>query len=168
MNRHKLTDPAFIVPLGIFGVSLAALSVAYFSQYILKIEPCALCLYQRIPYFASGLLGLVALIIPYRRIRVVEASGVIFGFGAAIALYHIGVEQHWWLSVTGCNASDVNSGIKTVKQLRESLLAGGSVMACDKMNWSLFGFSMATYNFAASFIFAVGAFWGAFKIGGHN
>ena len=36
LNRHKLTDPAFIVPLGIFIVSLAALSVAYFSQYILK------------------------------------------------------------------------------------------------------------------------------------
>lgn len=165
MNENKFSDPAFIAPLSIFVFSVAALSIAYFVQYALKIEPCILCLYQRVPYFATGTLGLVALFVSYRRVRVVEAAGVTFGFGVAIAFYHVGVEQHWWASVVACGTHGGDGGAKTVEELQQLLLVGDSVKACDNINWTLFGFSMATYNVIVSLALAIGSFFGAFKIG---
>jgi disulfide bond formation protein DsbB len=168
MNINKFSDPTFIVPLSIFIVSAGALAFANFVQYAFEIEPCILCLYQRIPYFASGTLGLVALVISYRRVRVVEAAGVIFGFGAAIAFYHVGVEQNWWTSVTACGANVRDGGVKTVEELQQLLLVGESIKACNDINWTLFGFSMANYNFIVSFALAIGSFIGAFKIGAYS
>lgn len=165
MNGNRISDLSLIVPLSIFIASMGALGIAYFVQYSLKAEPCILCLYQRIPYFASGILGLLALIISYRRIRVIEAAGVIFSFGAAIAFYHVGVEQHWWASVVECGNHSGDVGASTVEELRQLLIAGGSVVACDQISWTLFGISMATYNVIVSLILAIFSFYGAFKIG---
>jgi|TARA_B110000438_G_C15771300_1_gene632024 disulfide bond formation protein DsbB len=168
MNINKFSAPPFIVPFSIFIFSTTALAIAYFVEYFLEIEPCLLCLYQRIPYFASGVLGLVALITSYRRVRVVEAAGVIFGFNATIAFYHLGVEQHWWMSVIACGAHGGDVGAKTVEELQQLLLTGDPVKACDNINWSLFGFSMATYNVIVSLILSVGSFFGAYKIGAYS
>lgn len=168
MNKNKFSDPAFIVPLSIFIISAGALAIAYSVQYFLKIEPCVLCYYQRIPYFASGMLGLIALFFSYRRVRIVEAAGIIFGFGAAIAFYHVGVEQHWWASVVACGTDGEAGGVMTVEELQKFLLVGESYQACDNINWSLFGFSMATYNVILSIILAIVSFFGAFKIGVFN
>ena len=168
MNKKNFSNPAFIVPLSIFIFSVGPLVIAYSVEYFLKIEPCVLCLYQRIPYFASGILGLIALVVSYRRVRIVEAAGIIFGFGAAIAFYHVGVEQHWWASVVACGAQDEAGGAKTVEELQKFLLAGKSVKTCDSINWSLFGFSMATYNVFFSLTLAIVSFVGAFKIGACN
>ena len=168
MNKKRFSNPAFIVPLSIFIASAGALLIAYFVQYILKVEPCILCLYQRIPFFATGMLGLVALTVSYRRVRVVEAAGIIFGFGAAIAFYHVGVEQHWWSSVAECGALVEGRGAKTVEELQQLLLAGDPIKSCDNINWTLFSFSMATYNVIISLALAIGSFIGAFKIGAYS
>lgn len=43
---------------GLAAISAFALSMAFTAQYIFGLEPCILCLYQRIPYALVIALGL--------------------------------------------------------------------------------------------------------------
>jgi disulfide bond formation protein DsbB len=126
--------------------SVGALGAAYIAQYGFGLQPCNLCLYQRVPYAVAIVIALAALALPLPaslRIWALTAMGVVFLAGAAIAFYHVGVEQHWWVSAVSCGSS-IESGL-SVEQLRERLLATPP-QSCDQVTWSLFGLSMASYN----------------------
>ncbi len=148
-NSHRL-DLAFLAPFGIFAVSVTALANAYTAEYAFGLEPCILCLYQRVPYAVAGVLGLAALFVPRVRYGAVAVAGVVFLAGAAIAFYHVGVEQHWWASAASCGAGGGGEGPATVEELRQMLTRAEPVKACDEVDWTLFGLSMATYNVALS------------------
>ena len=80
--------------------------------------------------------------------------------GAGIALYHVGVEQHWWAGPTACGGGG---------QVPGSLAELGRMMnqpvpRCDEPAWSLFGISMAGYNVFFSLILAAAAFRTAFLL----
>ncbi len=164
MGENRNFDAAVLVPFGIFAVSVAALANAYIAQYALGLEPCILCLYQRVPYAIAGVLGLVALFVPAQRMRAVAAAGVVFGIGAAIAIYHVGVEEHWWASAAVCGGSGGGQEPATVEELRQMLLNAKPAKACDEVDWTLFGHSMATYNVGVSLALAFVSFWGAGRI----
>ena len=72
-NTHRL-DLAFLAPFGIFAVSATALANAYIAEYGFGLEPCILCLYQRVPYAVAGVLGLAALFVPSLRFRAVAVA----------------------------------------------------------------------------------------------
>ena len=83
-------------PRPIALVGLSALAAAYTAQYGFGLEPCILCLYQRVPYAVAlglGLLGLVALRPAGLQPLLVLIAGLGFLAGAGIAGYHVGVEQ---------------------------------------------------------------------------
>ena len=82
--------------------------------------------------------------------------------GAGIAFYHVGVEQHWWASAASCG-SDAPGQTITMDQF-QALLQQKPEKACDEIDWTLFGISMATYNVAASTILGIGVLWAAMKI----
>ncbi|MFQ5763807.1 MAG: disulfide bond formation protein B [Rhodospirillales bacterium] len=154
-----------LVPFAILAAAVGALGTAYTAELGLGIEPCPLCLYQRIPYAVAGMLALGALLAPRggARAAAVAAAGAVFAAGAAIAFYHVGVEQHWWASAAACGAGGAAPEPKTVDELR-ALLQAVPAKACDELDWTLFGVSMATYNVAVSLALAVGSFWGAEQI----
>jgi disulfide bond formation protein DsbB len=133
-----------LIPIGILLASLGSLSFALTSQIVFDKDPCILCLYQRVPFVVTALLAVLALrlnksssLIPL----VVILCGLIYLIGAGIAVYHVGVEQHWWIS--GCSGALADS--VTLDQLRASLMQKAE-KACDDIDWTLFGISMATYN----------------------
>ena len=134
-------------------VTITALSMALSAEHVFKLEPCILCLYQRLPYVATGLLALLALKLPTGSTSIpliVGLCGLVYLTGAGIAVYHVGVEQHWWISsCTGVTAGDIS-----FDQMKASLLKKAE-KSCDDLNWTLFGFSMASYN--AVFSLAIGA-----------
>lgn len=157
-------DLTRMIPFTVFAVSVFALANAYTAQYAFGLEPCILCLYQRVPYAVAGVLGLAALFVPSIRFRAVAVAGAAFLVGASIAFYHVGVEQHWWVSAAACGAGGVPGdagGPRTVDELRQMLMRGSPVKACDEVDWTLFGLSMATYNVPFSLALALGSFWGA-------
>ncbi len=167
-------DPARVdwrraVPFAILAASIGALITAYTAELALGVEPCILCLYQRIPYALAGALAVAALLVPGTRgprpkVWAVIGAGVAFLVGAEIAFYHVGVEQHWWRSVASCGVAASDPEPETVEELRRLLTEARTAKACDEVDWALFGVSMATYNVAASLALAVGSFWGAEKI----
>lgn len=127
-------------------VSLGSLVSALIAQYVFELRPCVLCLYQRVPYVVIAVLSGLSLFTPFKITRALIAfCGVTFLTGGAIAFFHVGVEQHWWAfetCSTTFNTTDLDA-------LREQLLNAPTVR-CDDVAWSLFGISMAGYNFLMS------------------
>lgn len=153
-RRSEGTGPRILVPVAILVVSLGALGVALIAQHVFGLNPCELCLYQRWPYRVTIVLSLLALIL-LRRSRLLPGAvalcGLVFAIGGGIAAYHVGVEQHWWQGLAACSGPP---GANTLAGLKAQLLAT-KVARCDQIAWSLFGISIAGWNFFASTIFAL-------------
>ena len=85
-------------------------------------------------------------------------AGIVLLIGAGLASYHVGVEQHWWASVASC--SDASDQALSIKQF-QALLQQEPEKACDEVDWTMFGISMATYNLAFCSVLGLGGLWAA-------
>lgn len=156
--KELLANP-IVVCGGIFLISALSLMTALISQYVFGLEPCILCIYQRWPYGIAMLLATAGLAMLYDEHRVkytaiaVLLCAAVFFAGGLIAFYHVGVEQHWWISaVEGCVANFETGSIEDLKALLDSTPA----VRCDQVAWSFLGISMAGYNMLLSFALAAG------------
>ncbi|MEW5703700.1 MAG: disulfide bond formation protein B [Pseudomonadota bacterium] len=145
--------------LGFFALSVGALGVAYGFQFA-GLKPCALCLYQRLPYgLAAGIALLAFLFRPEAR----AASGLclvlalLFLGNAGLASYHVGVEQGWFTLSAACAGGGES---ESLEMLRQSLRATEPAR-CDEVPWALFGISIAGFNALASLALAASALWAA-------
>ncbi|MGL5840113.1 MAG: disulfide bond formation protein B [Sphingorhabdus sp.] len=125
----------------------ALLAGAYVSQYIGGLFPCEMCWWQRWPHFAAVPLALGAFILPGPGARkacttlaalAILASGVIGG-------YHAGVEYGWWEGLTACSSTLQTNGGDLLDSIMKAPLT-----RCDVAPWSLFGVSLAGFNFLIS------------------
>ena len=125
-------------------VALTSLSVSLIAEHHFDKEPCILCLYQRVPFLITGLFAITALCLKSSS-KLIPMTfmlcALIYLVGTGIAIYHVGVEQHWWSSECSANLNQ-NA---TLEQLRASLMQKAE-KSCDDVDWDLFGISMATYN----------------------
>ena len=137
--------------------SVAALSAAYISQYGFGLDPCALCFYQRKPYFINILLGLVAFALAPKREKTAKAvlwlAVLSFLAGSAIAAFHVGVEQHWWKGLESC--SNYALPEKASPEELKKFITSRDIASCEVPAFVLFGVSMAGYNFLLSTALAV-------------
>lgn len=144
--------------LTLSAAAAGVLAAVYIAQYGLGLQPCELCHYQRIPYFAALGLGAASFALKYPR-AVVGAMGACFAAGAALAAFHVGVEQHWWEGLSSCSAFlDASDITKLAEQIKN-----GPRARCDDIAWSMFGISMAGYNFIVSIALAAAALKSAFQ-----
>ncbi|MCJ9428429.1 disulfide bond formation protein B [Kordiimonas marina] len=106
--------------------------------------PCDLCWLQRYPYMAIIPIAFIAHFIKAPVKPVLILLGLLFLADAGIAAYHVGVEQKWWQGPTECTASGLLSDdpAEALKAIMNAPL-----VRCDEIAWSLFGISMAGYNF---------------------
>ncbi|MEE2932405.1 MAG: disulfide bond formation protein B [Pseudomonadota bacterium] len=129
---------------------IVVLGSVYSLEYFFGLEPCELCIYQRWPWWAAFLLS-ISTRLPYLSYllisRLISLAGFSIIISGVIALYHVGIEYDWWSGPSTCT----NNGAlpNTLSELR----ASGNVTlitSCDKVPWSLFGFSLAFYNLILS------------------
>src|SRR6266545_5913683 len=122
--------------------SAIVLWAALLSQYWGGLAPCELCLLQRWPWAAAMTIALAAFIAGSRPALpwVALALAVVFALGAAFAFYHVGVEQKWFAGPTACTAS--GGGAMTLEEMKRQILGTAPVL-CDRVQWSLFGVSLA-------------------------
>ncbi len=153
-----------LFPLFLVAVAAAALGAAYTAQYVYDLEPCVLCLYQRVPYAVVGALGLAGLVVKDARLArwIALLALLAFVVEAGIAFYHVGVEQKWWASAASCGGGLTN--LDSPEALLKAL-QGKPPKACDEVDWTLFGISMATYNVVAALVLAGAAFAGWRRLG---
>jgi disulfide bond formation protein DsbB len=123
------------------GVPALLLGGAYLSQYGFGLFPCELCWWQRYAHFAALALALVSTVAAPKRLWIGLA-----GLGVLVAgllgAYHAGVEYKWWEGVTTCSSTAAGTSIDDI--------LNAPLIRCDEPQWTLFGISLAGFNFLIS------------------
>jgi disulfide bond formation protein DsbB len=91
---------------------------------------------------AAIAIGILALILKGRTLPYLGALTALTG--AAIALYHTGIERAWWQGVTSCSTGSI-AGLD-VTQLLDPTANVAAYRCCDAVAWEMFGLSMASWN----------------------
>ena len=134
-------------PLVVALASAVTLGAALISQYGFGLQPCVLCIWQRYPYGVAIALGALAFFLAGNTTAaraLIALAGLVFLADAAIAAFHVGVEQKWWAGTAECGGN-LATGL-SAEDLKAQLQAA-PIVRCDEVAWSLFGISMAGYNF---------------------
>lgn len=131
------------------GASAAALGAAFVSQYAYGLQPCVLCIYQRIPYALVILFGVLGIGLGRASAKPAKLFlgliSVTFLANSVIAAYHTGVERKWWPSfLEGCTIPKMEGNITDVLAQIEA----SPIVRCDEIPWTdpFLGLSMANYN----------------------
>ena len=150
LNRFSLTERALAAA---FVVSLMMLISAHLFEHVGGLEPCALCLDQREAHWAglavSGI-GLVIALVFRARLGAaasVGAAALVYAVSAALAFYHTGVEFKFWPGPAACAGG---GGTIDVTDLLSAVNGEFETPSCADVPWTLFGISMAGYNFIGS------------------
>jgi disulfide bond formation protein DsbB len=160
------TNPALMAALAVTAIAVATLAGAWFIQLVLDIQPCELCLAQRYVHYLAVPLGAVIAIAaardaPRALLVVGLAMLALATLGnAGLAVYHTGVEWHFWQGPTACTGPVVNLG--SAGNLLERLDAV-KVVRCDEVQWRFLGLSLAGYNVLISLLMAAIAAWGVVR-----
>lgn len=126
---------ALLVPAGLLGGALV-------SQYLFGMPPCEMCWWQRYPHAAA--LVLAGLALALRNDLLVRLAALAILVSGAIGGFHAGVEYGWWEGLTRC-ATMAGSGGDPLEAIMNA-----PVIRCDVAPWSLFGVSLAGWNFLIS------------------
>lgn len=130
-----------------FLMCLGLISYALFAQYGLGLEPCPLCILQRVAVITAGVLFLLALLHDPGD-RGARAYGVLIDL-AALAGIAVAARQIWIIaqppgSVAECGASlDYMMAVLPWHEVLAKVLTGSG--ECSKVDWTLLGLSMPTW-----------------------
>lgn len=137
-----------------FGV----LSIVWWLQYGLGYQPCHLCYWQRYPWWSLGLLGCLGFVLSKKFLQKHIHFNLVFLFlalgillmliSAGLALFHVGVEQHWWRGLASCQASSTEIGTEI------DFFNNPIIIPCDKAMLVWLGFSLSMWNFLGSLTLA--------------
>ena len=130
-------------------------------------RPCALCLRQREVYWAVIAVAAVGLVLPrvwkspFLPRAICALLGGAFLVGAAVAIYHAGVEWKFWPGPTTC--SSVHTGALTADEIAKALGSASKVTPCDEAAWRdpVVKLSMAGWNALVSLALAASSFLAA-------
>ena len=135
-------------------ISIIALISAFFIEYILGHQPCNLCILERIPYF----LAIIVILLNYKFIEFekffILFLTIIFLFGTALSLYHLGIEQGLIRESLVCDlksGSNLLSKEEILKQLQEKSVS------CKDVTFKMFGLSLTSYNILISILITFSA-----------
>ena len=143
-----------IVDAALLAVPAALLAGALGFQYLGGLAPCEMCLWQRWALLAALAVAAVAWLAGKPRWLLVIAALAVLG-NAAIAIFHAGVEQHWWQGLTACTAPPLTGSTADIM----GQLMAQPLVRCDAIAWSLWGLSMAGWNALISLALGVWALW---------
>lgn len=142
-------DRGWLATLFVTAGAIGALAAAFTAQYGFGLEPCTVCYWQRAPYAMTALLGLLALMpaVGTRERRVVLMHlALLLAIDAGLAMYHVGVEHHWWPGPGFCTGG---VGAISIKDLSAALNTVARP-SCDTPAFTLGGISIAGFNFIAA------------------
>ena len=132
--------------------SVFALISAFFIQYVLKHQPCNLCLIERIPYVFSIIVILICLFTKkFEKLSLIILS-LIFFSATLISFYHFGIEQGFVKESLVCNLNIESNNLS-----KEALLNQLKTMpvSCKDVTFKIFGLSLATFNIFITLILGV-------------
>ena len=132
--------------------SIAALTSAYFIEYVLGHQPCNLCLIERIPYGISAILIIIILVLKKNQKFLVLLLIFTFIFSLAISFYHYGIEQGFFQESSVCGVRGFNESITKEDLLRQ---LNEKIVSCRDVTFRIFGLSLTSINIVISLIFTI-------------
>jgi len=149
-NRRLINFAGFLACAGLMGYAL-------YAQYGLGLDPCPLCIFQRIGIMALGVVFLVAALHHPRRWGAYVYAALI---GIA-ALATMGVSgRHLYVqslppgAVPSCGAPlDVMWQFTPWNEVIRKVLVGGG--ECQQVNWTFLGLSMPAWVLACALVLGV-------------
>jgi disulfide bond formation protein DsbB len=145
-----LDNPRLVNGLG-FAACLLLLGYALYAQHVLGLEPCPLCIFQRVAVAGLGAVFALALLQGSRG-RAARVYALLLG---AVALAGMGVAgRHVWLQnlpadqVPACGPGlDYMMEYLPLRETLSMVLSGSG--ECAEVDWSLLGLSMPAWVFIA-------------------
>lgn len=137
-----------LVDVGVLVFCLGLLGYALFLQYYRGLDPCPLCLFQRIAIIGLTISYFLAALVAdgWRVLRVVVSVliGLVALAGSGVAIRHLYIQSLPPGSVPACGASldylwDV---FPVVDVLRKVLTGSGE---CAKIDWTFLGLAMPAW-----------------------
>lgn len=152
-NPRLLNLAGFLACAGLMAYAL-------YAEYVLFLDPCPLCIFQRVAVILLGLVFLgAALQGPHKTGRYVYAGliGVIAAAGAGIAGWHVYLQTLPADAVASCGPTPDLSRILEDNALGDalSIVFTGSG-ECSSIDWTFIGLSMPAWVLIA--VVALGAF----------
>ena len=119
----------------------AALGGAYVSEYGFGLFPCEMCWWQRYPHFAALGLAIAAFFLKPPQVWTALAGLAVLTSGL-IGGYHAGVEYGWGEGITACTTRAPGVDVLDIN--------AAPLIRCDIAPWTLWGISIAGFNFLIS------------------
>ena len=146
MTTSLTTDRPRLLATISFVLGLATIAGAWGSQLFGGLVPCELCLEQRMPYYWGLPLLALVLLLWNRLPRAVWYLGLLlvllaFVWSTYLAGYHAGVEYGFWPGPTACTGTGVDVSFSDLTNINAA-----RVVPCDKIQFSLFGVTLAGAN----------------------
>jgi protein dithiol:quinone oxidoreductase len=144
-----------------FAACAGLLAYAYYAQIVLHLEPCPLCIFQRVGIFAVGIVFLIAA----AHDPVGWGRRVYAGLLAVAALATVGVAvRHLYIqslpagSVPACGASlDFMLKVFSLSEVLVKVLSGSG--ECAKVTWSFLGLAMPAWVLIAALVLGIYGLW---------
>ncbi|HQZ11656.1 MAG TPA: disulfide bond formation protein B [Devosia sp.] len=129
-----------------FLLGLATILGALGSQYFGGLQPCELCLEQRLAYY-WGLPVLAAILLLWNRLPqpvwyiAMLIATAIFVWSTYMGVYHAGVEWGFWPGPTACTGTGASISLSDLNNINAA-----RVIPCDHVQFRFLGISLAGYN----------------------
>jgi len=137
------------------------LAYAYYAQYVMHLEPCPLCMFQRIGIFGLGVVFLIAAIHEPaafgRRVYAVLLSLTALAT-IGIALRHLYIQSLPPDAVPACGASlDFMLKVFSLSEVLVKVLTGSG--ECAKVTWEFLGLAMPAWVLISAVVLGAWGLW---------
>jgi len=159
LHRRRLNTIGFLTCLGLMGFAL-------FQQHVMKLDPCPLCVFQRIGVIGCAIVFALAAMHNPGRIGA-RIYGLLLlvpaGFGGGVAARHIWLQSLPPDQVPACGPG-LNYMLETfpLGDMLKMVFEGSG--ECAKIVWSFLGLSMPGWVLVWMVILGVGGLLGNFLI----
>ena len=141
----NLTKDPFKILLVFSALAIFPLLMVYILQYFFGVEPCKLCIYERIPFFVLAALPL--LFIPklvqkhsFKGFFIVLIAVLL---NVSLSFYHWGIENKWFE-----NSLCTGFGKQESSNLEQFFLSSQTLFHnCSEVKFRIMNISLAGWNF---------------------
>jgi len=144
-----------------FLACVGLLAYAYYAQFFMHLEPCPLCIFQRVGIFALGLVFLIAAAhdprpLGRRLYALLLALAALATIG--VALRHLYIQSLPPDSVPACGASlDFMLKVFSLSEVLVKVLTGSG--ECAKITWTFLGLAMPAWVLIGAACLGVYGLW---------